>query len=326
MENKTLTRENAKMLIDLEADSIQKTLSILLQDKTTKSNICFATSSYSDKGSGYTAESPITKDILLGFEACEIQPRVAKAQEEQAARTRNKAEVFTPSWICNLMNNHSDEEWFGRKDVFNYEVGESHDWQYITDVIEFPADKTWKDYVDSRRLEITCGEAPYIVSRYDTTTGEIIPIERRIGILDRKLRVVDENTTTTEEWLKWATRAFQSVYGYEYQGDNLLIARINLLNTYIDYHTKVIGAAPDVKRLREIANIIAWNFWQMDGLKGTVPFSKQEKQYEQMSLFDLIETEENAIQKEAETEEVPCIIKDWRSNCPVEFNSMRKGN
>ena len=28
---------------------------------------------------------------------------------------------------------------------------------------------------------------------------------------------------------------FQSVYGYEYQGDNLLIARMNLLYTLADY-------------------------------------------------------------------------------------------
>ena len=37
------------------------------------------------------------------------------------------------------------------------------------------------------------------------------------------------------EWLKWALRAFQSVYGYEYQGDNLLIARINILMTFVEY-------------------------------------------------------------------------------------------
>ena len=45
----------------------------------------------------------------------------------------------------------------------------------------------------SKRLEITCGEAPYIASRYDTVSGEPIEIKRRIGILDRKLRVVTEN-------------------------------------------------------------------------------------------------------------------------------------
>ena len=90
--------------------------------------------------------------------------------------------------------------------------------------------------MDSRRLEITCGEAPYLVSRYDTTTGGlIVPPINRIGFLDRKLRVVNENTITEEEWLKWAERAIQSYYGYEYQGDNLLIARINVLLSFYEY-------------------------------------------------------------------------------------------
>ena len=75
--------------------------------------------------------------------------------------------------------------------------------------IEFPKRKRWQRYVDSKRLEITCGEAPYLVSRYDTTTGEIIPIGDRIGILDRKLRIVGENTSSESTWLNWTYRAFQ---------------------------------------------------------------------------------------------------------------------
>ena len=59
-------------------------------------------------------------------------------------------------------------------------------------------------------------------------TGETIPIAKRIGLLDRKLRVVSENTETEEEWFTWTKRAFQSVYGFEYQGDSLLLARENL--------------------------------------------------------------------------------------------------
>jgi hypothetical protein len=62
-----------------------------------------------------------------------------------------------------------------------------------------------------------------LVSRYDTVTGKPIPIERRIGLLDRKIRVASENTTTCEEWLRWTLRAFQSVYAYEFQGDNNLV-------------------------------------------------------------------------------------------------------
>ena len=63
----------------------------------------------------------MTEEILKGFTQYEIQPRVLKNKEQQQERTRAKAEVFTPSWICNKMNNHCDEEWFGRKDVFNVE-------------------------------------------------------------------------------------------------------------------------------------------------------------------------------------------------------------
>lgn len=81
--------------------------------------------------------------------------------------------------------------------------------------------------MDSRRLEITCGEAPYLFSRYDVATTELIfPTIRRIGILDRKLRIVDKNTDTYEEWLKWTIQAFEASYGYEYQGVNVLIARV----------------------------------------------------------------------------------------------------
>lgn len=43
------------------------------------------------------------------------------------------------------------------------------------------------------RLEISCGEAPYLVSRYDSVTGKTIKIKNRIGLLDRKLRIVSEN-------------------------------------------------------------------------------------------------------------------------------------
>lgn len=111
---------------------------------------------------------------------------------------------------------NADEQWFGRKDVFNY-VNDDNTWTVNEEKIIFDGKQTWKKYVDSRRLEITCGEAPYLVSRYDTTTGElIVPPINRIGFLDRKLRVVNENTITEEEWLKWAERAIQSYYGYEY--------------------------------------------------------------------------------------------------------------
>ena len=304
-------------LLNISSVHIALVLKLLLRDKTTLKNIVWGTSSYEDLGPEYGERCQITVDQVKGFFSTDIRPRAAKNADAQAERTKKKAEVFTPSWICNKMNNYCDEEWFGRKDVFNIEDGQT--WTPTEGKIEFPEGKTWKDYVDSRRLEITCGEAPYIVSRYDTSTGEIIPLQRRIGMLDRKLRVVNENAPNQFEWFRWVTRAYQSVYGYEFQGDNLLIARINLINTFMDYIHGRWYRSPAGTELKNIANIIAWNFWQMDGLTNTVPFSEipqPKKEKEQLTMFDDEEPEE--------TPAVACRVFDWRSDRSIFFTDIKR--
>ena len=167
------------------------------------------------------------------------------------------------------------------------------------------------------RLEITCGEAPYIASRYDAATGEIIPLERRIGILDRKLRIVNENATEEDEWFKWAFRAFQSVYGYEYQGDNLLIARMNLLYTLADYIEAKWHRQATQKELEKFLNVICWNLWQMDGLNDTPPYGIPSDEVVQMSLFD--DEEETA-----DDEIVYCKTYDWRADISKLFKGLKK--
>ena len=177
--------------------------------------------------------------------------------------------------------------------------------------------------IDSKRLEITCGEAPYIVSRYDAATGELIEIKKRIGILDRKLRVVNENTDNEADWFKWVLRAYQSVYGYEFQGDNLLIARINLLVTFVEYMQDRWGRVPTDAELRKVANVIVWNLWQMDGMTGTVPFGKPKEQYHQYSLFDFVVADKaNDEEKQPDME---CRIYDWRSDRSLTYRSIKEG-
>lgn len=306
-------------LIDFDSYPVRTTLSILLQDKTTQKNIIWATDAYAEKGSGFQDKDHIDIAAVKGLDSIDLRSRTEKAMEEQQERTRKKAEVFTPVWLCNKMNNYCDEQWFGRKEVFNKET-DDHQWEVVEAPIEFPEEKTWKGYVDSRRLEITCGEAPYLVSRYDAATGDLIlPPMRRIGILDRKLRIVNENTDTREDWLKWAIRAFQSCYGYEYQGDSLLIARINLLMTFCDYHEERWEMQADKKLLSKIANIISWNIWQMDGLKDTVPLGKPHEEYHQMSMFEILE---ETVQEETA---LPCKIKNWRANESVIYKDLKKG-
>ncbi len=283
--------------IDILEDKIYELspdlLNALLKDHTTSTedmqcNIFWATSDYEHLGAGYEYSSQILPELITGSHGSVIRPRVLKSREAQTARSRDMAEVFTPSWICNAQNNLVDEAWFGRKDVFNTEYIDDngvHRWRSNSDKIEFPDGKTWRDYVRDTRLEITCGEAPYLVSRYDTTTGDAIPIADRVGLLDRKLRVVSENTETSGDWLKWAQTAYQNIYGYEWQGDNLLIARESLLVTFIDYYEAKFGTQPLLKSLLYIAYIISWNLWQMDGLKGVVPDSCGDRIHKEMSLF-----------------------------------------
>ena len=313
-------------LIDLESSVVKKVLNYLLKDRTTGKNIIFATDAYGD---GISFNTELTEDLLKNSKACDIKPRVLKSLEEQNSRTRKKAEVFTPSWVCNKMNNHCDAEWFGYENVFNEE--KDHDWIPSDGKIQFPEEKTWKDYVTSTRLEITCGEAPYLVSRYDTSTGERIPIEKRIGLLDRKLRVINENVKAQRTWNQWVYRAFESIYGYEYQGDNLLIARINLFETFCEYTRERWNEEPSEESLRRIAKIISWNLWQMDGIHGIVPNSdvvcvpEDEEDGHQIDMFEFWGIENEFKEEEVIPDAIECKIYDWCENKEILYKSLREG-
>ena len=52
-----------------------------------------------------------------------------------------------------------------------------------------------------------------------------------------------------------------------------MIARENLLYTYIDYYLERFKEKPYIEDLKEIAEIISWNFFQMDGIKFVIPNS-----------------------------------------------------
>ena len=294
----------------------KKILEILLIDRTTNRNIIWGTDDYENLGKDYYSHFPILLHLITGENSNIIQPRVWKTKEKQGNRKKEKAEVFTPSWICNMQNNLVDNAWFGRENIFNIEKEKS--WEVTENKINFPKkkNKTWQKYVDENRLEITCGEAPYLVSRYDTVSGKPIELNERIGILDRKMRIVNENTNNEKEWLKWSERAFQSTYGFEFQGDSLLIARENLLASYCDYIEYKLQREPTEFELLKIAKIISWNLWQMDGLTYTVPFQKVIKPNEQITLFDYEKKEKNIF----------CIIKDWRVRKNIVFKDLLKAS
>ncbi|WP_443744020.1 Eco57I restriction-modification methylase domain-containing protein [Sutterella sp.] len=323
-------------------------LKTLLCDRTTGRNIIWADNEYEALGDGYMGDDEITVEKITGINSDIIKPRIAKEQEKQSQRTKSRAEVFTPSWLCNQMNNDLDEAWFGRRDVFNTEVvadDGTKAWASTNEPIAFPKSKGhgWQAYVESPRLEITCGEAPFVCSRYDTVTGDELPVSERVGFLDRKLRVVSGKTKTRKEWVRRALDALRATYGFEYQGDNLLIARINVLETFAEHFRERWGSDPEQSELEQSAWIVSWNFWQMNGFTDAVPTNKMGAEVEstlgafdepepepiQPSLFDLFDNvfpdeTTGKTKEEALKETVPlCVIYDWQNGGPFEFASLK---
>ena len=318
----------------------------LLKDHTTQQNIYWATDSYADLGEEFTFYAPITLDKITSYISDEgvvatkeqydaiikqtpeaklcyqemIRPRAVKSKQEQTQRAIDKAEVFTPAWICNAQNNLIDEAWFGRKEgLFNApDPNDPHKWINNEEKILFPEGKTWQDYVADMRLEITCGEAPYLCNRYDAVTGEYNQdVKYRIGMLDRKLRIVSENTKDSKEWILWAKVALRSTYGFEWQGDNLLLAREALFFTFEEHYIARFGEKKfnqnKMRMMPGAAYIISWNVWQMDGLTyglpGYQPFVEEKRdKYVQLSLFSGDTKEEK---RKPSPHERFCLIKDF---------------
>lgn len=305
----------------------RRVLEILLIDRTTGNNILWGTDDYchSKDDIEYAHNSQMQIELITGEHNGIIKPRVLKSNDAQKARSKVKAEVFTPAWICNAQNNLVDEAWFGYKNPFNApntSKKNPHEFtvaplkkQDSEQKVRFPEGKTWKEYVLLNRMEVTCGEAPYLVNRYDSDSSTIrfrTKLKMRIGLLDRKMRVICENALTKDEWFTFTKEAYKHIYGFEWQGDNLLLARENLLLSLFDYYQYQFGKGemPPIEYVREIAEIISWNLWQMDGITMQLIYSSK-KQYEQENLF-------------GDSNDTFCKIMDWDERKTIHFASLVK--
>ena len=306
------------MVINIQDDILRLRrfglLERLLRDHATGQNILWATDAYAHLGDGYQRGEEITSVRITGSSSDLIKTRARKAMEQQSERTKQHAEVFTPLWIVEKMNDFADEQWFRRKTGIHKLTADGN--------IYFAKDKNWKRYVKARRLEITCGEAPFLATRYDVETGEAIPVEDRIGLLDRKLRAVSENAADEKEWKAWALTAAQSIYGYELQGDNLLIARVNILCTLEEHFVHRWRKKADHLWMEKLCRIITWNLWQMDGIKGCVPLPPAPPE-EQLSLFPAPFEQENLF-GEIDHPPTPCRIYNWLGHQIIPYPTLRE--
>ena len=229
-------------------------LDILLIDRTTstskkKKNIIWANENYVKFGSkAYEATAQMLPELVTGRMGNIIKPRALKSKEMQKERTKSKAEVFTPTWIVKKQNDEIEKD-------------------YINDDLETYVKRTW--------LEITAGEAPYMATRYDMETGDIVPLTKRVGFVDRKLKRINAEVDDKAEWPRLVVEAYKSSYGFEWSGDSLLLARENLLYTYRDYYFQKWLEEPTYGLFANIAKIISYNLFQMDGLKYIIPLMEK---------------------------------------------------
>ena len=271
--------------------SNRRILDNLLSDRTTNKNIRWGTDNYSYLGSDYSEDREIKVDLITGWHDGLIQPRADKANDVQLARTRNRAEVFTPSWIVE---------------------------KQVNAVLDDMLDIDLEQFLSTKWLEITCGEGPYMVNRYDMISGNIIPLKERAGFIDRKFRRLNQEIEDSNEWLRLAIIIYQSSYGYEYQGDSLLLARENLLLTFMDNFFYMFGAVPPEDVQLHITDIISMNVFQMDGLTYQVPYSDDGRESVQLSLFEEIE--------EGSKEPMEARIYLWHKKQTVNFKDLMGGS
>ena len=305
------------MLVGIQEELLRfhslRLLKELLIDKTTKGNIIWATDAYVENGEQFASGREIQTTLITGDYSGIIKNRARRHLEQQAERTKRHAEVFTPLWVCNRMNNYLDEAWLNG-------ISESSELKYESWDVERIPTSHWKQYIDSKRLEITCGEAPFLVQRYEVATGEVLPIEMRQGILDRKLKVVGRFSQDEKEWVDWAIRAFQATYAYEYQGDSLLIARVNLLITFEEYLYAYVRRKPTRAEYLKIINVIVWNVMQMDGLTYRIPCHKSD-----VILMDNLFGDDEDIRSNDEKRYPFVKIHNWREKNSIDFNAVNRG-
>lgn len=270
-------------------------LDILLRDRTTsfyakkKQNIIWANDNYVEFGGKYGANCQITTNLITGEMGNLIVPRALKSKEKQKERTKSKAEVFTPSWVVKKQNDALDEN-------------------FLNDDLKTYISRTW--------LEITCGEAPYMANRYEMATGEIIPINERVGFVDRKLKRINQEIHHKKKWQEFAKKAYQTSFGFEWNGDSLLLARENLLFTYRDYYFEKWQSEPEYDELKQIAQIISYNIFQMDGLTQSIPLTQKSETIVnyQGDLFDDIKPQTIIAHQGQHVK-----IKDWKTKKMVDF-------
>ena len=128
----------------------------------------------------------------------------------------------------------------------------------------------------------------------------------------------------------------RATYGFEWQGDNLLLAREALFFTFEDHYIARFGLQKfnqnKARMMPGVAYIISWNIWQMDGLKyglpGYEPYVKKKPEKEAgPSLFEGMDDWELPEEKYIPLpQERFCLIKDFLEGVNLKKSTLNSND
>lgn len=204
-----------------------------------------------------------------------LRPELA-AEDPQAEQTE-----FL-EWNRKL--NRLDADWFGHEPAFNTESPTG--WQTLSEPVAFDEPFHWKKYVIRPVFLFQAGRGQALVFRPFAQGAEPMPCEKRMGILDRRLRIISENTWDESEWLRWAESALQSLYGTDSSPLSIFQARLSAIMAVREAYAERFGAQLPVRKEKYMVTTLCWNLFQMDPATGC-SFPVEEKPAPvQLSLFE----------------------------------------
>ena len=121
--------------------------------------------------------------------------------------------------------------------------------------------------------------------------------------------------------------AYQNTLGNEWAGDSLLLARENLLYTFIEYFVDRFGHQPTTEWMKIIADIISWNIMQMDGLKLVVPCTCHDVVTTNLLGEKEVHPCPGCKAKDARKHNgIPVLVKSWSTGLAVPLRMCLKSN
>lgn len=126
-------------------------------------------------------------------------------------------------------------------------------------------------FLRKKWMEADCAEGFTLATVYAPASGRILPVNERTGFIDIKLNLISRLCDSPDAWIILARYAVGSCYGFEVNGDNLFLTRINVLSSILDFFKNKFDSPLNFQEVEEFANIISWNIFQLDGYTHSIP-------------------------------------------------------